>query len=64
MFTTNEPKPALKIEGGQHPPDSVHGLLIKGGQDAPDFATHFATSKGVSICRTVTQNMCEKPKKY
>jgi len=35
----------------------------KGGQDAPDFATHFATSKGVSICRIATQKTCEKPKK-
>jgi len=37
---------------------------IKGGQDAPDLATHFATSKGVSICRTVTQNTRENPEKY
>jgi len=35
----------------------------KGGQDAPDFATYFATFKGVSICRIVTQNRCKNPKK-
>ena len=35
----------------------------KGGQYAPDFATYFATFKGVSICRIVTQNRCEIQKK-
>jgi hypothetical protein len=65
LFTTNEPKPVLKIEkGGQYAPDSVPTRQSKGGQDAPDFATHFSTLKGVSICRIVTQNTCENPEKY
>jgi len=50
-------------KGGQHAPDSVPTRESKGGQYAPDFATHFSTSRGVSICRTVTQNMSENRKK-
>jgi len=65
LFTTNEPKPVVKIgKGGSTCSGFGPDPRIKGGQDAPDLATHFATSKGVSICRTVTQNTRENPEKY